>query len=207
MVFTKGMQKLAGLEALCERYRELGIDASILPEDSPEAMKQGIIKQDMGYIKVKGMNFDLATVRTGGTTRGGYSTKMGGITMASKEKIPFQYHHIVRTHLADEDTVKAKLKKKRKGLFNREIASATWQGGSMAATLNSQTELNRAIMNFITPEDSLEVVPDRKNNAVRIVFARPAELRAGLLQGFKFDRRLMPRETIDAINQIAGLIR
>ena len=63
------LKKLAGLETLCERYVELGIDASILPENSPEAIQQWVIKQDVGYVKVRGLNFDLATVRMGGHWR------------------------------------------------------------------------------------------------------------------------------------------
>jgi len=67
------------------------MDASILPDKSPEAGEQGFIKHDIGYIKVTVRNFDLVTMRTKGTTSTS-SSSIGGVTIASKEKIPFEYH-------------------------------------------------------------------------------------------------------------------
>ncbi len=66
-------EKFAGLEALCKHYVELGVDASVLPEGSPEALEKGLVRKDMGYIKVKGRNFELVTIRMKGTTSGSYS--------------------------------------------------------------------------------------------------------------------------------------
>ncbi len=63
-------EKFAGLEALCKYYVEPGIDASVLPDDSSEALEKGLIRKDMGYIKVTGLNFDLVTIRMKGTTSG-----------------------------------------------------------------------------------------------------------------------------------------
>ncbi len=199
--------KLAGLEALCERYRELGIDASILPENSPEAVQKGIVTQDVGYIKVRGLDFDLVTMRVGPMTRGSYSFLMGRSAMSYRQKLPFAYHHIVRTGVGDDDAHKARLKKRTRGILKKEVVGVTWQGGSLAATLTSHAGLNRTIVSFLSPEDRLEVIPDRKNGVVRVVFARPVQVRATVLRGIKFDGNLLPGEAIDAINQIAGLIR
>jgi len=41
-------EKFAGLEALCKYYVELGIDASVLPEGSLEALEKGLVRKDMG---------------------------------------------------------------------------------------------------------------------------------------------------------------
>jgi hypothetical protein len=200
-------KKFAGLEALCRYYQELGIDASILPDDSPEAVQRGFLVQDLGYIKIGERNFNLVTVRMKSSR--GYGCAMGPIPipLAWKEKTRFQYHHIVRPSHVDEVASKAKLKKKKKGLFSKEIVAVTWKGGSLATTLNADPEIERALLNFLTTEDDLSINPDKKNNVVRIVFSRPAEMKVGLLQGFKFDRRLYPEEAIDVIDKIAGLIR
>ncbi len=199
-------KKFAGLEALCEYYQELGIEASILPDKSSEALEQGFIKQDMGYIKVTGRNFDLVTIRMKGTTSGSYSLgSIGPVNIASKQKIPFEYHHIVRTNFADEGALKANLKKKTKGLIGKEVVAVSWEGGRLATTLNSKVELNASIMNFITSQDDIKVEPDKKNKLIRIVFSRPSEIKSGLAYGFKFNRNLLPKEAVDVIDKIAGL--
>jgi hypothetical protein len=201
-------RKFAGLDALCEYYQDLGIEASILPDKSPEAVEQGLIKQDMGYIKVTERNFDLVTIRMKGTTSGSYSLgSIGPVNIASKQKIPFEYHHIVRTNFADEGALKAKLKKKTKGLIGKEVVAVSWEGGRLATTLNSNVELNASIMNFITSQDDLKVEPDKKNKLIRIVFSRPSEIKSGLVHGFKFNRNLLPKEAVDVIDKIAGLTR
>ena len=235
----KWVRKFAGFDAalddLCRYYQELGIDASILPDDSPEAVELGIMmKGDLGYIRVRGRNFDLVTIRSEGVKeRRGCSMSLIPVPLASKTKIGFQCHHIVRPSFVDEIASKARLKKKigffskenvsvtwgeglatmarlkkkRKGFFSKEIVAVTWKGGSLATTLSADPDIERSLLNFLTTEDDLRVNLDKKNNVVRIVFSRPAEMKAGLLQGFKFDRRLYPKEAIDVIDKIAGLIR
>jgi hypothetical protein len=197
-------KKYAGLEALCEYYQRLGIEASILPDKSPEAVEQGFIKHDMGYIKVTGRNFDLVTIRTKGTTSSS-SSSIGGVNIASKQKVPFEYHHIVRANVADEGALKVKLKKKTKGLLSKEIVAVSWEGGLFTTTLNSDAELNASIMKFITSEDEIKVEPDKKKQLIRIIFSRPSEIRSGLVYGFKFDRNLLPKEAVEVIDKIAGL--
>lgn len=207
-------EKFAGLEALCKYYLELGMDASVLPDDSPEALEKGLIRKDMGYIKVNGRNFDLVTVRVRGITSGSYSLGRAGgakvgVPIGEKQKIPFEYHHIVQAKVADEESLRANLRKKTKGLIGREVIGVSWEGGGLASKLNSNAELNAIIMNFITSEDDLKVEPDRKNNLVRIIFSRPSEIKGGLIHGvkFKFDRKMLPKEAIDVIDRIAGFIR
>lgn len=173
----------------------------------------------MGYIKVNGRNFELVTIRMKGTTSGSYSLgginlgKAGGskvgVPVGEKQKIPFEYHHIVLTKVADEESLKANLSKKIKGLISREVIGVSWEGGSLATKLNSNAELNAAIMNFISPPDDLKVEPDKKNNLVRIIFSRPSEIKSGLIHGtlFTFDRKMLPKEAVEVIDKIAGLAR
>jgi hypothetical protein len=192
------------LAALCDYYRGLGIDASILPDKSPEAVEQGFLKQDRGYIKVTGRNFDLVTIRTKGT-KSSSSTSIGGVNIESKQKIPFEYHHIVRVNVADEGALKVKLKKKTKGLLSKEIVGVSWEGGLFTTALNSDVELNASIMKFITSDDDIKVEPDKKKQLIRIIFSRPSVIKSGLLQGFTFDRSFLPKEAVDVIDKIAGL--
>lgn len=201
-------QKFAGIDALCKYYQELGIKASVLPEKSPEAVEKGHIKQDMGYIKVAGREFDLVTIRWKGTTRGSYDLgNVRGIPIGTKDKIPFEYHHIFRAEIAKEGAIKAKLKKKTKGIVGKEVIDISWEGGQLAEMLNLNNEIKSAILRFIQNEDSMKIEPDKKNKIFRIVYSRPTELKFGLVHGFKFDRKLLPKEAIDVMDKIAVMTR
>lgn len=201
-------KKFAGIDELCNHYNALGIDAKVLPEGSPEALEKGLLRQDMGYIKVAGKNFDLVTIRMKGGTSGSYSLGTAGpVNIGSKQKIRFEYHHIVRTPATNE-AMKASLKKQTKGMLSKQLTGVSWEGGRLADTLNSDTGLNAAITGFLDPSDDMKVEPDQKNNAVRVVFSRVSEIKSGLIYGgFQFDRNLLPKEAIDAADRIAGLIR
>ena len=197
-------QKFAGIDALCKYYQELGIKATILPEKSPEAIEKGRVKQDMGYIKVSGREFDLATIRMKGTTSGSYDLgKVRGIPIATKQKIPIEYHHIVRANFANEGALKAKLKKKTKGVIGKEVTDVSWEGGRLAEALNSDDRIKATVLRFIQNEDNIKTEPDKKNKILRIVFSRPSEIKSGLAFGFKFDRHLYPREAVDVMDRIA----
>jgi len=200
-------KKFSGLDALCTYYQELGLNVSILPDNSSEAVQEGLIKQDNGYIKVTGKSFHLVTIRMKGTTSGSYSLgSVGGVNLKSKEKIPFEYHHIVKKEILDENATKATLKKKTKGLLSKEIISVTWEGGRLASVLNGDSDINSSIMQFITYQDDIKVEPDKKKKIVRIVFSRPSEVKSGLLNGgFQFDRNLLPKDAINVIDRIAAL--
>jgi len=205
---SKVVKKFVGIDALCEYYQELGIKAAVISDKSPEAVEQGRIKQDMGYIKVAGRNFDLVTIRMRGTTSGSYDLgKVRGIPIATKQKIPFEYHHIVRTKSVDEKAMKANLKKKTKGLIDKDVTSVSWEGGRFAGMLNSNNELNASIAKFIESQDGLKIEPDKRHGIIRIVFSRPSELKSGIAYGIKFNRNLLPKEAVIAIDKIASLAR
>ena len=201
-------QKFVGIDALWKYYQELGMKASILPDKSPEAVEKGHIKQDMGYIKVAGREFDLVTIRWKGTTRGTYDLgNVRGIPIATRDKFPFEYHHIVRSEIANEGALKVKLKKKTKGIVGKEVTDVSWEGGRLAEVLNSNDGLKTMIMRFIEHEDGMKIEPEKKNKIFRIVFSRPSELKMGLAYGFKFNRKLLPKEAVDAMDRIAMLAR
>jgi hypothetical protein len=81
----------------------------------------------------------------------------------------------VKTENIDEGALKAKLKKKTKGLLSKEIMGVSWEGGRLATTLNSDLDLNATIMKFITSQDDLKIEPDKKKKIIRIIFSRPSE--------------------------------
>lgn len=208
----------AALEDLWENYSNQGVDASVLPEDSPEALEQGEGSQklvrfffggDIGYIQVKGLNYDLVTVRLALAPRSTSSVNIAGYH-STKQEIPISYHYIVPTRTVDDQTLRARLKKETKGLLRRELVAVAWRGGRLADLLNSEPELNTLIASLLTPKDDIKVEYDRKHAVTRIVLTLRAEVRRkGFLLFLKteFNPRLPSAQMADAINRIGGLVR
>ncbi len=40
-----------------------------------------------------------------------------------------------------------------------------------------------------------------------VVFSRPPEIKVGLVFGVKFNRNLLPKEAVEIVDKIAGLLR
>jgi hypothetical protein len=216
-------QQLAALNALRNHLSLHNIDASELPEDSPEALQQDngtlqrltrhVLGDDPGYILVREANYDLITVRIAAVQRTrSTSFGFGSITVYEREdsSTPVEYHYIVRTGVADGKALRAKLKKKAEGTFS--IASVAWRGGELAALLNSQKELNMAVKSTLMPQDDLKVVYDRKHKVARIVLTMRKENRQRFVMGFSHSEvdqsfPLPSAEKMSVINQIAGLVR
>ena len=206
------------LENLEEHLTKQGIDASLLPEDSPEGLHQDnrlvhkiarfFLIGDIGYIRVRGMNYDLATLRIASMSES--SSGLPFVAQTRIDKTVVRYHYIVRTAVSDGQAVKVKLNKKMKGLFRRRIVDVAWCGGSLATILNSQTELNAAITRLLTPKDGLKVAYDPKNNVVRIILTLHHRILGAEFLGSswsKGDEKLPLEGTLDIINRIAGFVR
>lgn len=196
-----------GFYDLCDYYNELGMNAIALHDDSPDALKQGFIKQDIGYIKVVGKNFDLVTIRGKGSSTGGSSHTVNGVTVKSTQRLPYEFHHIVRKENIDENMFKVKLEKKKKGMFSKEVIGVTWEGGRFAQTLNADPQINAAIMGFLNSEDNMKIEPDKKKQVVRVVLSRITEIKTGLIFGINHSRGFPPKDAVDVIDKIAGLIK
>ncbi len=158
-------------------------------------------------MKVVGKNFDLVTIRAKGTTQGGSSSTINGLLLDSTSKLPYEYHHIVRKENVNEGFFNVKLEKKKKGMFSKEIVGVYWSGGCFASTLNSDPEINAAIMKFITCEDGMKIEADKNKKIIRVIFSRPSVIGSGLKVGFNETKGFAPKETVDVIYRIAGFTR
>lgn len=207
---------------LSHQLSSQGIDAFLLPEDSPEALNQGIgtfqrlirffVGGDSTYIRVNGMNYDLVTVRA--TIHSFASSKAGfmGLDLyrSHQESGVLRYHYIVRTGPVDQWEFNTALRKKTEGLFFKEMVSVSWSGGGLATILNSETKLNEAITRLLTPKEGLRVMYDRRNQVVRIILTLRYAVQEGELMGESWAESSgePPLEImLDVINRIAGLVR
>ena len=154
-----------------------------------------------------GKNFDLVTIRGKGSSTGGSSSTMNGVTLQSTQRLRYEFHHIVRKENFDENIFKVKLEKKKKGMFSKEVIGVTWEGGNFAQTLNADLQINAAILGFLNSEDNLKIEPDKKKQVVRVVLSRITEIKSGLMVGVKHTRGFPPKEALDVIDKIAGLVK
>jgi len=217
-----GHRQRALVMELCDQLSSRGIDAALIPDDSPEALEQGagtlrrlisfFVGGDSAYIWIEGMNYDLVTVRA--TIRSSESSRAGFLAFdlysSHRESGVLRYHYVVRTGPVDQREFNTELKKKTEGLIFKQIVSVSWSGGGLATILNSQTKLNEAITRLLTPKDGLRVKYDRRNEAVRIILARRYAVQEGQLMGEPWAEPSgePPLEImLDVINRIAGLVR
>jgi len=209
------------INELCERLRQIGINATVVESGSPEDIG-GLVTFALGSVKIEGRNLDLiqvgkisvpASQREVGTyTRRvqpgepGYTREMG------QGSIRYDYHYVVRVKVEGlESKLEAKFKpiKKRKGLFGKEVVGFQWEGGELAQRLNSDSDLK----NMLLKEGlhRLLIKPEKEHQCVRIT--PPTGL-----ETFSFDfdsqhpailgRKAFPtREAFEIYDKIAQHIR
>jgi len=211
------------LYGLLDSYSGQGLDASALSADSSEGLshRQGIVRRlvrfffggDIGYIHVRGLNYELVSVRVAMRPRRSSSLSLAAGPLSyqsSRAELPVEYHFIVRTNVDDKSAFSARLKRQAEGLVRRQTVGLTWTGGRLAETLNSQADLSSDLMRFLSTGDQIRVVADQPSSAVRIVLILPAEVRRQSFLIFsrsEFNQRYPRQGQLDVINRIAGIAR
>jgi hypothetical protein len=203
------IEEVGLINELCEHLRQIGIEATVLDLESPEAIHHTptmhIIYSMknlplLGCVKVEGRNIDLVEVSrffTGGSARAGH--------------VVYKYNYVVKTKVGNlESKLKAEAKQIRKGLLDREIIDYNWEGGELAQLLNADSELKNMLLGFGSP--NLMVIPNKKDQYVEIT---PIVSSTTIVIGgipVKYDmtvgRKAFPtREAFEAYDRIAQHIR
>ncbi len=194
---------------LIAHYQKVGLGAELLEPDSPETLR------GEKAIKIGNRKFDLVILKfAGGSIRVGRGFELGPsvsteITKTGPTNINFNY--IVKgTGTRSEGDVKAEVKEKKEGFLSKKLVDISWEGGKLAAMLNSDSELKSLIMKSnVVP---LKVEADEKNDCIRIinqrglrivvessgVFLKKTETRA---------ENLPPIEILDVIDKIADHVK
>ena len=152
-------------QALLNVYAAGGLSAQLLQKDDPAAYEHTLT------IKVAGRYVELVTIHPkSGVSKGGGMSVGPSISKSSSSMKPkFSFYHIVRG-LAGRNPadLKAELKPVTKGLISKQTVDLSWEGGRLAATLNSDSELKKQLLQQQASEVSVSA--DEKNDSVRIEY-------------------------------------
>jgi len=149
--------KLTGAEAvedMCNYLKGIGVNARVLPKDSPEVIPLDKVlgftsgNPPLGTIKIEGKNIELVEIyrRTSGKSSG-MKLSVGGIGIgvsSSDDENVFE-RYIVRTDTGLGKELKAELKPIEKGLVNKEVVGYEWKGGKLAKALGDDSSLLKMI--------------------------------------------------------------
>jgi hypothetical protein len=179
---TKNAYKDEGIMGkLSEHLRQIGLDATLLPPESPEAVgprwKKGsfVSGQSLGCIKIRKRNLDIIQVEKTRTEELGFTGGPGGPGDLDLGRLVYLYHFIVRTDVEGlERALRADIKLITKGLFSRKAADFKWEGQELAQRLNFDSQLrNMLLKNGSDQLPIIEVRADRANKCVRITRTPP----------------------------------
>ncbi|MCJ7770940.1 hypothetical protein MUP37_05120 [Candidatus Bathyarchaeota archaeon] len=181
-----GMQRKVLTEELCENLHELGVKATLLEPDSPEAFTWP--PYVLGCIKIEERNLDMMMI----------------ILSQDENGISYSYHYVVR---ANVDSLEEKLRANYKSSkpFRKpqkqdpehldnparddEHSSSYWEGGELAELLNADPDLPSPLNS--EGFHSVSIRPDASRQCVRIMGRK----------------RPLTREVFEAYNRIAYSIR
>jgi len=167
---------------LSEHLRQMGLDATLLPPESPEAVgprwKKGPFAsgRSLGCIKIKNRNLNLIQVEKAMTEEPSHT---GGPDGPSEEgdlgRLVYLYHFIVRVDVEGlERTLKAEIKPIIKGFLSRQTIDFKWEGRELAQRLNLDSQLkNMLLKNGLKKLPIIEVRADKTNKCVRITRTPP----------------------------------
>jgi hypothetical protein len=219
---TKNAYKDEGLMGkLSEHLRQIGLDATLLPPESPEAIgsrwKKGsfVSGQSLGCIRIRKRNLDLIQVEKTRTEEPSFTGGPGGPGDLDLGRLVYLYHFIVRTDVEGlERALRANIKLITKGLLSRKIIDFEWKGRELARLLNLDYQLkNMLLKNRLDQLPTIEITADKANKCVRITRTPPIpkwtygptgrEAASHLTVGREFPTR----EEFEAYDRIAHHIR
>ncbi len=221
---TRNEYKDEGLMGtLSEHLRQMGLDATLLPPESPEAVgprwKKGpfVSGRSLGCIKIRNRNLDLIQVEKAMTEEPSHT---GGPDGPSEEidlgRLVYLYHFIVHADVEGlERGLKAEIKPITKGFLSKKTIGFKWEGRELAQRLNLDSRLkNMLLKNGINRLPIIEVRADKTNKCVRITRTPPIprwtvnpSRREEAVALFSVGKEFPTREEFETYDRIAHHIR
>lgn len=143
---------------LCAHLVDLGIDAELVEKEAPD------IESTSPFIPFKGIVLDVGSIRITGK-----AIDLVQVTEYFSEEAP-EIDYAVKGHVeGKEESVTAKTKARRKGVFRKQVVDFTWIGGEIADLLNKDQSLKELILEEqMLKYSDIEIKPDTKKRYVRI---------------------------------------
>ena len=192
---------------LSEHLRKMGLDATLIPPTSPEAVGPKLTKgplssgRSLGCINIRNRNIDLVQIE------GPEDMDVGRLT--------YLYHFIVRTDFEGlEHALKAEIKPITRGFISKKTIDFKWDGGELARRLNLDSQLKSLLLeNGLDQLPTVEVATDKANKCVRITktptprWSTGPRERGGPTVLLAVERKFPTREEFEAYDRIAHHIR
>jgi hypothetical protein len=180
------MQRKVLTEELCENLRKLGVKATLLEPDSPEAFTWP--PYVLGCIKIEERNLDMMMI----------------ISSQDENDISYSYHYVIRANVDNlEEKLRANYKPNKpfyepqkqdpnyidSSVIDNKNPISYWEGGELAELLNADSDLTNTLNN--EGFNSLSIRPDKSRQCVTIIGRKQS----------------LSKETFEAYNRIAYSIR
>jgi hypothetical protein len=192
---------------LSEHLRKMGLDATLLPPESPEAVgpiwKKGPLAsgRSLGCIKIRNRNLDLVQIE--------------GQEDYDAGRLTYLYHYIVRANFEGlEHALKTEIKPITKGFLGKKTIDFKWEGRELARRLNLDSHLKSMMLkNGLDQLPILEVGVDKANKCVRITktpvikWGTGPRERGGPTVLLVVGRKFPTREEFEAYDRITHHIR
>ena len=213
----KAIRDLLGGDEFCDYQVSLGLAARPADESEASPLGKGYWGLDSQCIAIDDGPFDLVWIRLGGAVgprqnfkAGAFRLNIGPIPVLSNQVLPLQFHYVLWGDPgAARHDVKARLKMRKRGLWNPEIVDVRWTGGRLASLLDRDGDLTEDLLEAMAADESLLVRPHMRSGSVRIVHGCTRTVNFSLLskEMLDFHQRLAPPELIGSIERIAGHVR
>jgi len=150
------------VEALCERLRGMGLNATVESKKSKRGRVFGLYSLILGSAKVVNRNIDLVELEL--------------ILIPGEDGCYRCVSYVVQAKVNGlEGRLRAKGKPVRKSFLSRQVVDFKWKGRELAQVLNGDANLRDTLCRMDIPRylnASLQIKPDKKHQRVRI---RPIE--------------------------------
>ena len=201
---TKNAYKDEGLiRGLTEHLRQIGLDATLLPTESPETVgptwKKGPLAsgRSLGCIRIRNRNLHLVQIE--------------GQEDYDAGRLTYLYHYIVRADVEGlEHAIKTEIKPITKGFLNKKTIDFKWEGDGLARRLNLDSQLrNLLLKNGLDHLPTIGVAADKVNKCVRITrtpipkWSTGPLKRTGATVLLAVERKFPTREEFEAYDRIA----
>jgi hypothetical protein len=213
VAFASMMGDFVGLDSFVSYLRGTGRNARIaLPTEVPW-LESTFFDQHKQLVLVEGRAIDVISIRLQGSIgprqnllNRAFTINIGPVPIASNQTWPLQYNYIVRG--PDQFALRAKLKTRTQGFFNREKRAIFWSGGALADVLAKNEALMADLFEFLDLNDELEVQPETAKGYTRIIHKTTMELRYNLLSDeiVSLFRGKLPEPLLASIETIASAI-
>lgn len=180
-----------------------GLNVKLHSESYPPWVSKDAVTHGGGFINME-LTKEKELLLMDGTDIDAVSARMRTHDQTGTHSGTATYQYLVKKDPSNAPKAfKAKIKKEKKGIVNRETVGLTWKGYRLAKKLNSNKKLEKLLLDEIDPHEKIKIKPDEKYRCVRIIHSGNVKIES-ILKGIKIDKE---KSTIPSKRIIKGFDR